>query len=209
MLSKDAETAAQCAAVMDGLMEVRRNMAAIDVVKMERDALKQQLSASQAKGLQLQTSLQQQQQQQQQRSEASSSGAHASDASSDASTFRALALSEIAEKEQAAQQLQAALDEASNKLMQNEALVRVRAESERQVPFPSCHSKPSTRNIFLQAKVALFEAKKHLQNAMQNEQRLASEVRMLTRFTFLPLPRPFLKPFSSCLRSGANADVAS
>ncbi len=140
MLAKDAETAAQCAAVMDGLMEVRRNMAAIDVVKMERDALKQQLSASQAKSLQLQTSLQQQQQQQ--RNDASSSSTHASEPGPDASTFRALAQTEIAEKELAAQQLQAALDEASNKLMQNEALVRVRAESERQVPVASRLSKP-------------------------------------------------------------------
>ena len=58
MRAKDAETAAQCEAVMDGLMEVRRNMAAMDVVKMERDSLKQQLHTSQAKALQLQQTLQ-------------------------------------------------------------------------------------------------------------------------------------------------------
>jgi hypothetical protein len=126
MLAKDAETAAQCAAVMDGLMEVRRNMAAMDVVKMERDSLKQQLHTSQAKALQLQQTLHQQ-------TGAASPSARAADVDGSPSTFRALAMSEIAEKEQAAQQLQAALDDASNKLMQQEALVRVRTESERQV----------------------------------------------------------------------------
>ena len=126
MRAKDAETAAQCEAVMDGLMEVRRNMAAMDVVKMERDSLKQQLHTSQAKALQLQQTLQQQ-------TGVASPSARAADADGSPSTFRALAMSEIAEKEQAAQQLQAALDDASNKLMQQEALVRVRTESERQV----------------------------------------------------------------------------
>jgi hypothetical protein len=75
-------------------------MAAIDVVKNERDVLKQQLQASQAKGVQLQATLQQQQQQQQ-LGDASSPSAMPAPHSSDPSTFRALAMSEIAEKEQA------------------------------------------------------------------------------------------------------------
>jgi hypothetical protein len=116
MSAKDAETALQCAAVMEGLMEVRRNMAAVDVVKMERDALKQQLQASQARGVQLQATLllQQQQQQQQQQEEVGPSAPFVQSADSNASpkTFRALAMSEIVEKEQAMQQLQVALDDA-------------------------------------------------------------------------------------------------
>ena len=74
-------------------------MAAIDVVKIERDVLKQQLQASQAKGVQLQATLQQQQQQQ--LGDASLPSAMTVPHSSDPSTFRALAMSEIAEKEQA------------------------------------------------------------------------------------------------------------
>jgi hypothetical protein len=116
-----------CAAVMDGLMEVRRNMAAIDVVKMERDSLKLQLQASQSRV--------QQQQQQQQQQQLADFNAQPGNAGSSPSAFRALAISEISEKEQAVQQLQAALDDSNNKLMQQEVLVRVRTESERQVPF--------------------------------------------------------------------------
>ncbi len=108
-------------------MEVRRNMAAIDVVKMERDSLKLQLQASQSR-------VQQQQQQQQQLADIN---AQPEEAGSSPSTFRALAISEIAEKEQAVQQLQVALDDSNNKLMQQEVLVRVRTESERQVCFHS------------------------------------------------------------------------
>ena len=59
------------------------------------------------------------------------------EAGSSPSAFRALAISEIAEKEQAVQQLQVALDDSNNKLMQQEVLVRVRTESERQVCFHS------------------------------------------------------------------------
>ena len=118
-----------CAAVMDGLMEVRRNMAAIDVVKMERDSLKLQLQASQSRV--------QQQQQQQQQQQLADIKAQPVEAGSSPSTFRALAISEIAEKEQAVQQLQVALDDSNNKLMQQEVLVRVRTESERQVCFHS------------------------------------------------------------------------
>jgi hypothetical protein len=110
---------------MDGLMEVRRNMAAIDVVKMERDSLKLQLQASQTRA--------QQQQQQQQQQQLADMNAQPVEAGSSPSAFRALAISEIAEKEQAVQQLQVALDDSNNKLMQQEVLVRVRTESERQV----------------------------------------------------------------------------
>lgn len=123
-------------------------MAAVDVVKMERDALKQQLQASQARGVQLQATLllqqqqqQDQKQQQQQQGVSAASVVESSESGSSPKTFRALAMSEIVEKEQAMQQLQVALDDANNKLLQHEALVRVRTESERQVRAAPCGSK--------------------------------------------------------------------